>query len=144
MTVQDELQRIYDEHGELTPELVVEAARPEASPLHAAVFNRPVGEAAEAWYRESARQLIKSIKITRRDPTDEERDITVRAFHAVRGGDGQHVFHPADVVAEDPVLSQILLAQMERDWKDMFARYGHMVEFVALVARDLPSALVPA
>lgn len=137
MTYREHLQAIYDERGQLTPVLVVEVARPEDHPLHSAVFDRAPAEAAEAWYLHQAHELIASQRVVYKKSAKGERD--VRAFHAVRT-DAGYVYEPAATVAADPFLSELLLRDMEREWKQMRERYGHMKEFVSLVRRDLGEA----
>lgn len=127
------LQAIRDQHGRLTPALVVEAARPKNSPLHTAVFDRSPKEAAEAWYRERAHQLIRKARITY-VAQDEIRD--VRAFQCVRTPDS-FVYEPSEEVAQDPFMRTMVLRDMERDWRTLRARYGHFEEFVELITRDI-------
>ncbi len=49
MNLRDHFQAIYDQHGQLTPALVVQVARPKDHPLHDRVFDKPTKEAAEMW-----------------------------------------------------------------------------------------------
>lgn len=138
MTHRDYLQAIYDQHGRLTPELVVETARPDDHPLHAAVFDRPKGEAAEAWYRHRAHELIRSVSIVYR--TEENgKELRGRAFHCLRTEVG-HVYEPAEVIASDPLKRQMVLRDMEREWRQLRARYGHFREFAEMVDRDMAVA----
>ena len=61
-TAGEELQRIQKEHGEVTPPLVVDEARPDESPIHE-VFEWDDWEAAEQYREHQARNLIRSIEI---------------------------------------------------------------------------------
>jgi hypothetical protein len=130
------LQAIYDEHGKLTPALVVAAARPKSHPLHGYVFDRAPREAAEAWYRHRAHELIQSVKITYSAPSSAERRC-VRAYHCVRTEENEYVYEPAEKVAQDPFLRALVLRDMERDWKALYRRYGEFEEFVSLVLGDI-------
>lgn len=57
------IRAIADRHdGRLTPDLVVEAARDKASPLHAC-FTWDVQEAAQECWRSQARALIRSVRV---------------------------------------------------------------------------------
>jgi hypothetical protein len=60
--VGEELTRIYNEHGALSAQVVVDAARPEDAPLHPA-FEWDDSTAAEAYRREQARTLIKVVRV---------------------------------------------------------------------------------
>lgn len=135
MSLRDHLQAIYDEHGCLTADLVVETARPEDHPLHGLVFDRPSEEAAEAWYRDRAHRLIQRVKITYRK-SEESEPQRIRAFHAMRSPTG-YTYEPAEKVAEDPLMRQVLIREMERDWRAFKARYEHFEEFSELLEGEV-------
>lgn len=137
-TLRAHLQEIYDKHGLLTPDLVVREARNKQHPLHVAVFDRAPKEAAEAWYRHRAHELIQSARVVFRDE-DESEPLRVRAFHCVRIESG-HVYEPAEKVAQDPFLRSLVLRDMEREWKQLQRRYGDFEEFVVMVQKDLGQA----
>jgi len=124
------LQAIYDQHERLTPELVVEAARPKAHPLHAAIFDRTPKEAADSWWRHRASELIRTARITYR--TDSGKSVDVRAFHCIRQPDGNS-YEPVEKVVADPFTRELLLRDMEREWNALFDRYKEFTEFVDLV-----------
>lgn len=64
--VAQELLRLYEQHGKLTAELVVEAARDPDSPLHSA-FTWDDAEAARERRLEQARSLIRSVVILKQE-----------------------------------------------------------------------------
>ena len=141
MNLRDELLKIRDASGALTPEAVKEAARPKDHPLHSVIFDKPVKEAAEAYYTARAHQVIRIARI--RFPTIDPQDRrTIRAFQAVRSSEGdtpQYVYEPTEEVVLDPVAMEMLLREMERDWRQLKTRYEHLEEFRAMVARELES-----
>lgn len=134
MNLRDQLQAIYDNRGQLTPALVVDEARAEGHPLHSR-FEWDDAVAGEAYRRQQAHELIRSVKIVYTH--DEKGDRTVRAFHAVRTEEG-HVYEPAEKVAADPFLSRLLMADMEREWKQLRRRYEEFEEFWHMVRADQP------
>jgi hypothetical protein len=136
MSLRDELQVIYDQHGELTPELVVQEARSKKHPLHNRVFDRKPGEAAEAWYRYRAHELIQTVKVVYREADESGPERSVRAWHCVRGERG-HVYEPVEKVAGDPFARQIVLRDMEREWRVLLGRYETFEEFLSMVSSDL-------
>jgi len=83
------------------PELVLGAARPEDSPLHAFVFDRTIAEAAEEYYLERAAELVRSVHVTviASDGTPRR----VRAYHAIPGEAQPYVFIPVAVLMTDPL-----------------------------------------
>lgn len=136
------LQGIYDQHGHLTRQMVVEAARPENSPLHAAVFDRGAEEAAEAYYLERAGQLIRKCRVIYVDSDDAE--VSVPAFVSVASAaPPARVYKATEEVANDPLLTKMVLRDAEREWRALKARYGHLVEFMASV-RDEAGRMVEA
>lgn len=141
MSLRDQLQAIYDEFGHLTPELVVEVARPKTHPLHARVFDKNQKEAAESWYRVRAQELITSVKVTYRDA--EGRDAkTLRGFYAIKNEDpenGGYRYEPVDSVTADPFQRALVLRDMERDWKQLRARYETFAEFTEMIRKDIAS-----
>lgn len=134
MSLRDQLQAIYVKHGLLTPQIVVDEVRDPTHPLHNHVFDRDQKDAAEAWYRHRAHELITSVRVayTKSDGTES----SIRAFHAVRQeieDNGGHAYKPSDEVISDPFLTKLVLTDMERDWKTLRRRYEDFQEFWQLV-----------
>ena len=129
MTIRDHLEAIYEKYGELTPEHVVAEARDENHPLHAHVFDRSPSDAAEAWYRHRAHRLIQRVTVTY-ESDHGPRD--VRQFHAVQTERGT-TFEPTEQIAASPFLRELTLRNMEREYRTLEAKYGHFVEFLALL-----------
>ena len=101
MNLRDWTLSLYAEHGELTPEIVKEAARPEDSPAHSFVFNVSLGEAAEAWYTHRAHRLIQTVKVEYR-ATPESPPRRVRVWHSVTGEESPRSYEPLDVILSHP------------------------------------------
>jgi len=135
--LREQLQSIYDQHGTLTPALVVTEARDDAHPLHSR-FEWDDQVAGEKWRQEQAHDLICSVKVTYRDAKGQPQE--VRSFHAFRAPEGGHRYEPAEKVAQDEMLSKILKADMERDWKTLKKRYEQWDEFRQMVIGDLDAA----
>lgn len=131
-----ELERIQSEHGRLTSDIVVEAARPEQHPLHSMVFDRPVGEAAEAWYRQKARDLIRSVRVVYKEEDKTGPERSVRKFHAIRDETGWH-YETIETIGANQFQTRLLLADAEREWRAMLRRYSHLEEFINLVRNDV-------
>lgn len=130
-----QLQDVYDQHGKLTPELVLDVARDPAHPLHSR-FEWDDVVAAEAYRREQAHEMIQSVKIAYREADDSSPGLSIRAFHAVRREDG-YVYEPVEKVVKDPFTQRLVLADMEREWKSLYQRYREFGEFLEMVRRDV-------
>lgn len=133
MNLRDQLQRIYDLHGQLTPSLVVDAARREGHPLHSHFeWNNAI--AGEKYRQTQARELIRSVKVIYRSGEGESSE--VRKFHSFQAPEGGHRYEPIEKVVEDEKLIALLIAQMERDWKALKKRYEHLQEFFQMIQND--------
>jgi hypothetical protein len=135
-----QLLQVREDYGELTPQVVREAARPDGSPLHELVFDRPVSEAAEAHYLSRARALLRVARIPFREGDEQNPPRSLRAFHAVRAEAGdrrRYVYEPAEEIAVDPLKRRMLLRDMERDWLELKRRWLDFSEFIELVRRDM-------
>lgn len=128
-----ELQSVRDQHGALTPELVVDTARDPHHPLHSR-FEWDDRIAGEKHRIEQAGQLLRVVKL----PPDPSRPTDLRAFVAVKGKDTHRAdYIPTGEAMQDGLLRQIVLRDMEREWRSMQRRYDHMAEFAAMVTRDI-------
>lgn len=133
MNFREELQKLYDQFGKLTPDLVVNEARNPDSDLHE-YFVWDDAEAAELHRLEQARALIRRVKITYVDKAHDKQE--VRAFVSVPSGNGQ-VYRHVDDVAGDPFQKKLILSQMKREWQTLLTRWGRYEEFWDLVQAGL-------
>lgn len=130
--LREHLLAIRDEHGALTPQLVVDAARDAAHPLHTR-FEWDDSKAAEKWRLEQASQLLR---VTYRPIAGKPTDL--RAFSAVRGEDTPTSdYVPTEEALADPFTRELLLRSMKRDWQTFKRRYDQMSEFASYVAEQI-------
>jgi hypothetical protein len=108
--VQARLSLLENEHGQLTPAIVVADAKDETSPLHA-LFDWDVTDAAEKWWLAQARQIIRSVKLV---ITTEE--VTVKTPHYVR-----------DPSVPPDAQGYISIARLQRD--PVAAKQSLLLEF---------------
>lgn len=133
--LRDQLLAIREEHGRLTPKIVVEAARPENHPLHGS-FEWDDSVAAQKWREDQAGWLIRHVKITyKTDP--ESPPASVRAFHATYHPEVGRAYDPLEEILDDPFQRQLLLSNMQRDWVQMKERYESLIEFWTLIQHDI-------
>lgn len=129
----DQLQDIRDEHGALTPELVVEVARDPDHPLHSR-FEWDDRLAGEKWRLEQASLLLRVVKL----PPATGRPDDLRAFVAVKGQNTHRAdYVPTEEAFADEFIRTLVLRDMAREWRLLKRRYEHMREFAELVLRDL-------
>lgn len=129
-----ELRRIYDENdGVLKPEAVVEAARPEESPLHSR-FTWDDGEAANQYRIWQARQLIRvSVELVE---VGNGAPVEVRAFVSLtpdRADDGGGYRRTVDVLSRADTRRQ-LLKDAVKDLGDFEQKYKTLSELAEVFA----------
>lgn len=127
------LTDIYQKNGELTPEIVVEEARPEASPIHHR-FEWDDSVAGEAYRRVQAQELIRSVRVVFA-VTDKGERKSIRAFQSLHdAGDTERGgYIPTEEIVQDELAIKILLKQFEREIVDLKRKYGHLKEFTQLM-----------
>jgi hypothetical protein len=139
MDLRDEIRKVYDKHGRLTPAILVAEVRPSEHPLHSRVFDRKPGEAAEAWYRHRAHELIQSVRCVYKQADEAGPERSVRAYQPVRLETGWQ-YEPSEIVADSEFLTEMRLRDMEREYRQLEACYGDMKEFVALARATVEKA----
>lgn len=132
------LTEIYKTKGELTPQIVVDEARPEDHPLHSR-FEWDDAAAGEAYRRVQAQEMIRSVKIVFTEASTGEKK-SVRAFSSLhepgsRTDDSAPAtgYAPTEDLVQDEFARQLLLRQCSRDIATLKRKYGHLQEFVELV-----------
>lgn len=145
MSAQEVLQGIYDEHGELTPDLVVEVATDPGHPLHSR-FVWDDTEAARRYRLVQASGLIRSVTV-QVSRSDDAAPVRVRAFVADHEM-GQAAapesdpptsgrYRPVSEVVASDVLRTAWFRSLARDWQALKRRAGASQEFAAMVLDDL-------
>ena len=133
--LREELQQIYDEHGDLTPRLLVAVASDPSHPLHEK-FTWDDSEAAERFREIEASRLIRRVRIVYREGTGTTAPRSTRAFVAPRHPDRPGSYVPIEEAIEDPLTAKLLSKQMADDWKAMKRRWANYEEFWAMVRND--------
>lgn len=134
MSLREQMQKVYDTHGKLTPAIVVDEASDPDHPLH----NRFEWDDSIAGgkYRESqAAEMIRQITVVYAEESDGTKK-RVRAFHAVSRPDG-NTYVPVEEIAQNEFSRQLLLQEAERAWKDLKRKFGDLDEFMARVKAEL-------
>ena len=130
-----ELNAVREEHGHLTPALLVDVAANPEHPLHSR-FEWDDTVAAHRWRLEQAGQLLR---VTYRPIEGKPNDL--RAFSAVRGEDTPtSEYVPTEDILANPFTAELLLRQMKRDWQTFKRRYDHMAEFASFVRAQIGEA----
>ena len=113
-TVARHLESLERERGCVSPEAVVESARPSTSVIHKA-FEWSNKVAADQYRLEQARLLLRSLEIRIENPLSEE-PLSVRAYlNAEPEDDGDCVYFSLETIRNDDALKAQVLSQVRRD-----------------------------
>lgn len=130
------LQALQDRYGQLSPELVVQAAHPARSPLHH-YFEWNEHQAAAQYRMVQARQLIRSIQVVIRPEGEaDEHPIEVRAFVSVAEEGVGRYYVGTEAAMEDPVLRSQILEQARRaliTWRNRYHQLEELAEVVSVI-----------
>jgi len=125
----EELENIEHRNGSITPQAVVDAARPEGSVLHN-IFEWDNDKAAEQYRLSQAGTFIRCIVKT--TETEDKKSVTYRAFVNVNpAGDTQNKqgsYINTRTALEDPVSREIILANAKREMKMFRKKYKDLAE----------------
>lgn len=128
-TAGEELARIHEKRGSLTPVGIVDESRPEQAPLHP-VFEWDDWKAAEEWRKQQAKQLVCCIVVKQENAKAEQ--VEVRAFEHVQGG-----YHPVQVILREPDMKLELM----RDVLRMTDAYKEKLRSLIDVSNAVESAI---
>lgn len=134
-SLREQLQDVYDRRGVLTPAVVLAEARATDHPLHNR-FEWDDSIAGERWRVYQAHELIQCVRVTYQETDGTVK--SVRAFHCVRGPQG-HTYQTADEIIHDPLLTEMVMRDMEREWRSLRDRYDRFDEFRQMITADLVS-----
>ena len=136
--VGEELTKLQRENGErLTPRVVVDAARPVESPLHAA-FEWDDLVAAEKFREDQARHVMRCVRVIKQEG---EQTTLQRAFVnvvEVIDEEEQHGYVPMARVLSDAELYQQVLARAASDlrsWEDRYQQFTDLAQ-IGRTARE--------
>jgi hypothetical protein len=130
VNLRDTLHSIKAKRGELTPEVLLEEARPVNAPAHK-FFDWDKDQNAKRWLLHQAHRLIQQVEITY---TKADGKVTrVREFHAVKQDNNRYVYESVDDLRQDPISREIVLRDMEREWIRFRQRYEQFEEFWDLI-----------
>lgn len=124
-----ELERIREDHGELTPNVVVEEASAPGSPLHC-YFEWDDTAAADEYRKHQARNLICSVVVTYRKGNNKRE---VRGFLSLENGENPgRAYHPVEEAMTSAAMRARLVDRALRDAELWKMRYDRLVELAEI------------
>lgn len=134
-TAQAEARKLADKHGNLTPAIILRAAKPETSPLHG-LFCWDDTRAAHEYRLIQAGHFIRSIKVTYE--ISENRTIRIRAYHNVQSEADEDEKTTGFYIGIETALSvesyrEQLLKNCQRDMDAFKAKYAALSEVSGII-----------
>ena len=130
--VGDELARINDKHGELTPSQIVKESRPAKALLHD-VFEWDDPTAAEEYRIHQARLVINCVTVVDEDLPDTK---PVQAFVSItvmnEDEENERRYIPAQQVTSNPKLLEQHLDHLKRRLKNIRIEHAAFIELAAV------------
>lgn len=121
----EELERIREKHGYLSPEVVVDESRDPGAVLHRC-FEWDDWKAAELYRARFAGDLIRNIEVVVNDKTVE---CNVRAFVNVRAAEGfQRSYIPIHEAMLNDVSKNDLMEQAKAEMQSFITKYAQLEE----------------
>lgn len=152
---------LLETDGQLSAADVVQAAKPQDSPLHPYVYAKPDEAIIAAYHAKTDDDVVVSYRITqaeslirryqvvvqRSTATGEHRDLLVRGYASAR-----HIGHPQAppgtyrrVTELTQVERAVLISRLAREFSSLRTRFGGLPEYRAALAAELAwlDGLVP-
>lgn len=118
-----ELDRIFDQYGEISPETVVDESRSEDAVLHP-LFEWDDAKAAEKYRITQARFIIRNIE---HESATENGPVVVRSY-----SQAEHNYAPTKTILADIDLRNLLLERALKEFEEYRAKY-HSLAVLATV-----------
>jgi hypothetical protein len=125
-----ELEEIREQHGVLTPTVVLGVASNPDHPLHDQ-FEWDDTVAAHRFRVSQARRIIQATRIER---ITDDQVLRVRAYVSVRGPSEPSNYRPVDDLTD--MERSLLVMTMRREIASLRRKFGHLQEFWALLDEE--------
>lgn len=130
-TIEKELRAIHSRDGVLTCEAVVDAARPENSPLHD-YFTWSDSFAAERYRLIEAGRLIATVRIEYTPKKATQVVYTPAFIPTGTSSEGKRQYYPVEEISKNDFLKSKALADARREMENTRDRYSHLVDLLEL------------
>ncbi len=125
----EELKRITDVHGKLTPDVIVEEAAKPESPLHEC-FQWDDNKAAQQWRLQQARILINNIEVT---IISSGEPLNVGAYEIVNKDDGYRHIETFTIdemkVVKDAAIRDLVYVKKKLRAYDVFVKASENIQY---------------
>lgn len=128
----EHIEELDKKYGEVTPEILLEDARPEGSLLHP-LYEWCDDVAAEKYRLQQSGKILRELVVVKVDHPEFEPDVPVRAFIPVTPRQSKGIFRPiVDAMSDEETRRQVFENALQE--LAMFeAKYKHLVDFAELI-----------
>lgn len=127
------MERIAARDGCVTREALILDAEPPDSATHAD-YEWDDKKAGESYRLEQARTYIRMVKVRFEETPDIIREIRAYTPSARTHGDESWSYRPTVEILAREDTADIMMRSLERDWRALKAKYGHMDRFRELIS----------
>lgn len=136
--VGEELEKLEDEHGSLSKEMIVDAARPEASVMHK-LFEWNDSIAGEKWRQQQAKTMLSCLHIVveQSTPDKEFERFTVRAYVNSETDDSRTkgaYISVTDALQQNAPTRETIISNARRELSEFKKKYSTYTEFADVIA----------
>lgn len=131
--VAEELDRIAEKRGAITPPLVVEESRPKKALLHA-YFEWDDSAAAVEYRLHQARQIVSCVQVVRDDKPNDEPVAAYVSVNVAARGEAVRQYVPVDRAAHDPILRARHLKSLMSRLRTLRREIGAFTELASVCA----------
>ena len=128
----ERIEELDKKYGEVTPEILLEDARPEGSLLHP-LYEWRDDIAAEKYRLQQSGKILRELVVVKVDHPEFEPDVPVRAFVSVTPGHNKGGYRPVVVAVSDEETRRQIFENALQELAAFEAKYKHLVDFAELI-----------
>lgn len=130
--VGERIEKLDKEHGEVTPEILLEDARPEGSVLHP-LYEWRDDIAAEKYRLRQSGKILRELVIVEIEHPEVGEIVPVRAFVSVSPGNDKGSYRPTIVALSNEETKKQVFNNALRELNALEMKYKHLVDFPELI-----------
>ena len=133
------LEELEREHGEVTPQLLLEDSRPEGTLMHNC-FEWDDGIAAEKYRLDQSRHIIADLRVVQIEEASDKDPVSVRAFISTTPGRvSQGVHHHINVVKANAEMIKTVTDNARDDLEVLYSKYINLCNFLDVMEEFVAS-----
>lgn len=128
----ERIEKLDEKYGEVTPEILLEDARPEGSVLHP-LYEWRDDVAAEKYRLQQSSRILRELVIVEVEQPGSEEVVPVRAFIPTTPGNSKGSYRPIVIALSDEETKKQVFENALNELAMFEAKYKHLVDFAELI-----------